>query len=274
MAMDTFMLKRINYAWRVVATGFCFTLFGIGGLLLTLTVFPFLTILPVNTQWKKEKAQWIIHISFRLFVWLMQIVGVMHLTIKGAEKLRQGGNHLIIANHPTLIDVVILISLLPKVDCIVKQGLWRNPFLRGVVISAGYISNSNSSPQSLMDDCIATLQQGHSLIIFPEGTRTTPNKPMKFQRGAAQIALRSKHNIIPVAITCVPSTLTKDKKWYDVPPDGRGHITLKVGDIIQTSPFIEQNLNVSRASRKLTDFMCQYLQKETYFMCQYLHKKT
>jgi 1-acyl-sn-glycerol-3-phosphate acyltransferase len=259
--METFIFKRLNYAWRVVATGFCFTVFGVGGLLLTLTVFPLIYMLPVNTQWKREKAQWVIHNSFRLFVWFMQFVGVIRLTISGAERLRQGGNHLIIANHPTLIDVVILISLLPQVDCIVKQALWRNPFLRGVVRSAGYISNSN--PQSLMKVCIATLQKGRSLIIFPEGTRTTPNKPMKFQRGAANIALRSKHDIIPVAITCVPSTLTKGKKWYEVPPDGRCHITIKVGNIIQTSQFIEQSLNISRASRKLTDFMYQYLQKQT-----------
>lgn len=261
MAVETFMLKkRINYAWRIAATGFCFTVFGLGGLLLTLTVFPFLYILPVNRQWKREKAQGLIHISFRLFAWLMQFVGVMRLTINGAERL--GGNYLIIANHPTLIDVVILISLLPKVDCIVKQALWRNPFLRGVVGSAGYISNS-SDPQNLMDECIARLQKGRTLIIFPEGTRTKPNKPMTFQRGAANIALRSECDIIPVAITCVPSTLTKGKKWYEVPPEGPFHITLKVGDIIQTSQFIEQNLNISRASRKLTDFMYQYLQKET-----------
>ncbi len=257
--METFIFKRLNYAWRVVATGFCFTVFGIGGLFLALTVFQFIYILPVNTQWKREKAQWIIHSSFRMFIWLMQFVGLIRLTINGAERLRQGGNHLIIANHPTLIDAVILISLLPKVDCIVKQALWSNPFLRGVVSSAGYISNSN--PQSLMKECIATLQKGRSLIIFPEGTRTTPNKPMKFKRGAANIALRSKHDMIPVTIACVPPTLTKGKKWHDIPVDGRSHITMEVGDIIRISQFIEQSLNVSRASRKLTDFMAARLSR-------------
>ena len=254
------MLKRLNYAWRVVATGFCFSVFGISGLLLSLTIFPFLYILPVNTEWKREKSQWIIHICFRLFVWLMQFVGVMRLTIIGAEKLRRDGNHLIIANHPTLIDVVVLISLLPKVDCIVKQALWHNPFLRGVVSSAGYISNLDS--QKMLNKCIATLQSGRSLVIFPEGTRTIPNKPIKFQRGAANIALRSERNIIPVAITCVPSTLTKDKRWYEVPHDGKFHISLKVGDIISTSAFRQQNLNISRASRKLTNFMSQDLRKQ------------
>ncbi len=258
--METFIFKRLNYAWRIVATGFCFSTFGIGGLLLTLTVFPFVFMLPINRQLKKEKAQLIIHNGFRLFVWLMQFIGIMRLTISGVEKLQQSDNHLIIANHPTLVDVVVLISLLPKVDCIVKQALWHNPFLRGAVSSAGYISNSN--PQNLMGDCVTALQQGNSLVIFPEGTRTTPNKPMEFQRGAANIALRSKCDIIPVAITCIPSTLTKDKKWYNVPPDGRFHITLKVGDIIQTSQFIEQSLNISRAARKLTNFMLQSLRDE------------
>lgn len=255
------MLKRINYVWRVITTGFCFAAFGIGGLLLTLTIFPFIYIVPVNIEWKRAQVQWVIHISFRLFVWLMQFVGVIHLTIEGAAKLRQNGNYLIVANHPTLIDVVILISLLPRVDCIVKQAVWRNPFMLGVVSAAGYISNSSS--EDFMNKSVEALQSGRSLLVFPEGTRAVPNKPMKFQRGAANIALRSTHNIIPVAITSVPDFLTKDKKWYEVPPDGSAHITLKVGNIIEVSRFIEENLNVPRASRHLTKFLCQYLQKET-----------
>ncbi len=259
--MEALMLKRINYYWRIVATGLCFTIFGLGGLLLTLTVFPFLYIIPVDTQWKREKAQLIIHIGFRLFVWFMQFVGIMRMTISGGEILRRMDNRLVAANHPTLIDVVVLISLLPKVDCIVKQALWNNPFLRGVVVSAGYISNSD--PRNLLDKCVEALRKGRSLIIFPEGVRTIPGKPMKFQRGAANIALRSRCSIIPVVITCVPSTLTKDKKWYEAPPDGRFHLTLKVGEEIQVSRFLEQNLNIPRASRKLTDFMYRYFQKET-----------
>lgn len=255
------MFKQLNYAWRVCATGVCFSAFGLGGLLLSLTIFPIISILPIHSQWKREKAQWIIHHSFRLFVWFMQFVGVIHLTIIGVEKLKQEENHLIIANHPTLIDVVILISLLPKVDCIVKQALWRNPFFRGVVSSAGYISNSN--PQNVLNECISTLESGRTLIIFPEGTRTTLNTPIKFQRGAANIALRSQHDMIPISITCVPSTLTKDKKWYEVPPEGLSHINVTVGNIIHTAPFIEPPLNISKASRQLTHFMSQYFEKRT-----------
>lgn len=255
------MFSLINYYWRILATGLCFATFGLGGLVLSVTVFPFLYLLPVSLHWKKDKAQAVIHHGFRLFVGMMRAVGVLRVTLEGKERFQKGDKCLITANHPTLIDVVLLISLLPRVDCIVKTALWRNPFMRGAVGAAGYISNSD--PQGLIDECVSSLQGGRALLIFPEGTRTTPGKPIKFQRGAANIALRSKVNILPVNISCHPTSLTKNEKWYQVPRCSPVHITITVGDEIDVEPFERQSSNIPRASRCLTDFLQHYFQKET-----------
>ena len=93
-----------------------------------------------------------------------------------------------LANHPSLIDVVVLISIIPNADCVVKAHLFKNPFLRGVVKNTGYISNAD--PEGLLVDCKKSLAAGNNLIIFPEGTRTKVGQAVKFQRGAANIALR------------------------------------------------------------------------------------
>jgi len=58
------------------------------------------------------------------------------------EKLNRPGQ-LIIANHPTLVDIVFLISRVKQANCIVKQKLWHNPFMRGPILNAGYISNGD-----------------------------------------------------------------------------------------------------------------------------------
>lgn len=207
------MIMRLNYYWRVVATGGCFALFGLGGIALWTFVFPMIRALP--GQAKAERIRWVIHCAFRAFLWFMQIVGIMRLKVEGAARLRDAHGMLVVANHPTLIDVVALISLMPDASCVVKQKLWKNPCLGGVVRAAGYISNSDSD--RLMSDCAQDLRLGRPMIIFPEGTRSRAGQPLEFQRGAAYIALRSRRPVLPVLIDCSPSTLTKREKWYQIP---------------------------------------------------------
>ena len=93
----------------------------------------------------------------------------MTYQIEGGERLQRDGL-LVLANHPTLIDVVCLISLLPNADCVVKRAVARNPFMRGPVRAAGYISNDDGA--GLVDDCVAAVHAGGTLVIFPEGTRS------------------------------------------------------------------------------------------------------
>jgi hypothetical protein len=97
------------------------------------------------------------------------LLGVLRYEVHGLDKLERGGQ-LILANHPTLIDTVFLIAFVRNADCIVKGGLWNNPFTGGPVRAAGYIRNDGGP--ALVDDCIASLRAGGNLIVFPEGTRT------------------------------------------------------------------------------------------------------
>lgn len=144
-----------------------------------------------------------------------------------------------IANHPTLIDVVVLIGMMQQANCVVKQSLWSNPFTKGPVQSAGYILNAGS--QQFVEDCVKRLKENNaaSLLIFPEGTRTEKGMTLnEFQRGAANIAIRANVPIRPVIITCTPSTLTKNEKWYHVPSQPF-HIEVKVLDAVQVSDLLD-----------------------------------
>jgi|TARA_B100002003_G_scaffold87138_1_gene81538 1-acyl-sn-glycerol-3-phosphate acyltransferase len=253
------MWTKLNHHWRVLATGICFACFGVGGLLLTVTFFPLIYILPASQRWKKGQAQLVIHLSFRLFVAMMVAMGVLAVTVNGREKLRGKGNHLIIANHPTLIDVVVLIAMLSRTECIVKKELWDNPFLKGVVRAAGYISNEN--PRILIDECVETINYGHSLLIFPEGTRTIPGQAIRFTRGAANIAIRANKEITPVTISCSPPSLTKAQKWYQVPPDRPVELMINVGEAVKIRPFLHNTGNISVSARKLTQYLERYFQQ-------------
>ncbi len=241
---------RADRAWRVFATGFCFTVFGIGGMLQGLTLFPVLRLLAGSRRRAQPLIRAALRHNFRLFVGLMRILGLLTYEVRGRERLLSPGQ-LVVANHPTLIDVVFLLSLIPDATCVVKRGLWRNPFLRAPVSWAGYVANSDS--ESLVHDCSAALRAGHSLVMFPEGSRTVPGHPILLKRGAAQIAIASGAPVLPVVIACEPLTLTKDSPWYRVPAR-RPHWTLAVGSPIPGS-LIDATVPPSIAARHLTQHL-------------------
>ena len=251
------MSTGLNHWWRVAATGFVFVVFGVGAIVVSATMFPLLRLSTWNREVARRRIQRGMQVNFKLYMDLMRTLGILTYSIKGSgalARLRQPGR-LIIANHPTLLDVVLLGSLLPEVDCIVKRGLWRNPFLRWPVSWAGYIPNSQG--EELVDRCAATLRQGHSLLVFPEGTRTVPGKPLRLQRGAAHIALAADVEILPVTISCEPSTLFRGNPWYRVPAR-RFHLQVHVGTPVPASTFRAPGEAPSRAARRLTQWMLAY----------------
>lgn len=252
------LLNRLNWCWRLLATGISFAAFGIGGLMLWAIVFPILSLAVKDPVRQSHMARKTIHNAFRFFIGLMKALGVLSYEVHGLDKLNRPGL-LILANHPTLIDVVFLISFIPKADCVIKAALIHNPFTRGPVLAAGFIRN-NMGPL-MLDDCIASVRQGNHLIIFPEGTRTTPGQPLKLQRGAANIAVRGNFPITPVVIDCQPSTLTKDKAWWQIPSQ-RPHFRLAVQDDLPTAALVAGCGNDSLAARKLTDYLTDYFTPE------------
>lgn len=253
-------MRKFNYYWRIIATGFCFGSFGIGGLFLSTLVFPIINLLPFNKNTSRRIAQRIVHYSFRFFLWEMQFVGVLRIDIQGKEKLFEDDCNLIVANHPTLIDIILIVAQLKEVDCVVKYTHWNNPFVSGVVKATGYISNS--SPEQLLNECVKNINSGRSLIIFPEGTRTTPGEKLNFRRGAAHVALRCNKDLRPITIDCNDSSLTKGEKWYQIPLNGPKHIGVTVHDVIPTAVYKEQAKNESQSARHLTQFLQAHYQKE------------
>ena len=102
---------RLDHAWRVIGTGLSFAVFGIGGLLLGGLLLPLL-LLVRHTARRRTLARRLVQFSFASHVALMRWLGVMTYEIRGAERLQRNGL-LILANHPTLIDVVLLSPSFP-----------------------------------------------------------------------------------------------------------------------------------------------------------------
>ncbi|MGF1766686.1 1-acyl-sn-glycerol-3-phosphate acyltransferase [Enterovibrio makurazakiensis] len=242
------MLIAISKGWRILATGFCFSLFGIGALCLTFIICPIMTFSARDAREREHRVQRIIQRTFIAFCLTMKYTGAINFRISGADILKKDRRCLILANHPSLIDYVLIASQLPQCDCLVKAAIWRNPFMKGIVKAAGYIPNND--PDDLLARCSDRLDQGNVLLVFPEGTRTTPGEKQKLQRGASQIAVRTQTDIRIIHITVTPSFLTKERKWYQV-PDIRPFFHVEVKGKISASEFSGSDAAEPTEARRL-----------------------
>lgn len=209
------MTGRLDYAWRFFATGMAFVVFGVCGVLFSVLVFPLAWIWPHPAS-RQRAVTSVIHWFFRALVAVLRCIGVMELEVSGGQVLRAGGPAIVVANHPTYLDVMVLLSLTPRACCVVKNAHWGNPCFWGIVRSAQYVSNAD--PAALVEEGARQLAAGYTMIIFPEGTRSPgPNRLHAFSRGFAHMAVKAGAPIVPVLMDCDPPAFTKQMRWYDVP---------------------------------------------------------
>lgn len=248
-------LAWIGRLWRIVATAIAFTCFGIGGAMLGLVVFPVLHLSTRDPGRRGRRARALIGALFRLFVRWMRFLGLLTYELHGLERLQRRGL-LVLANHPTLIDVVFLIGFVPDALCVVKSTLANHPSTRGPVLATGYICNNSGA--DLLQTCVDKLKAGGNLIIFPEGTRTRPGQALKMHRGAAQIALRGGLAITPVHIRCEPLGLFKGQPWWRV-AERPLHFSIEVAEDFPSAPFLEAaGGEAALAARRLTEHLISY----------------
>lgn len=257
--MGSNLLNSINYVWRLLATGFSFLLFAVGGATLSVALYMVSHLIPMKSDRKLALIRGAISQTFGIYILFLRLCGLLSYEIHGRELIKPRGQ-LIIANHPSLLDVTFLISLVEQADCVVKASLLRSPLTRSPVSAAKYIRNDS---KQLIQDCVQSLKLGNSLVIFPEGTRTQPGEPLKFHRGVANVALLAKKDVTPITISCEPATLLKDQKWYQIPQQPP-HYTIRVLPDINIRPYLAMEAMQSQKARRLNREMMAFFTAHIY----------
>lgn len=185
------------YWYRILSKLFFIFTFGLGSVFLSIIIFPVLRIF-IHPKIKFQvQARKLVSASFRFFCFLMKIFHVSKLQTENPAAFKNFHSKIIVANHPSLLDFVYLMALIPNADCIVSEKLKKN--IIGGVVCQAYITNSMDF-NLLCERCKKTLDQGNNIIIFPEGTRTPRQGTTSYKKGAARIALYCSKNIQPVFI--------------------------------------------------------------------------
>jgi 1-acyl-sn-glycerol-3-phosphate acyltransferase len=137
----------------------------------------------------------------------LSVTGAFRSNLEVLHPLRAARGEILIANHPTLLDAIMLFSELPQAFCLVKGSLLRNPLIAPLAQVAGFVGNE--APGGIVEECVTRLKRGETLIIFPEGTRTVEDPINPLQPGFALIARRSGAPVQTILIRSKRQFLSK-----------------------------------------------------------------
>lgn len=247
--------RLIVRAARAVLAALFFAGFAAGGVLMGFLLFPLLPFVGRGDAGRR-RMRGCVRAAYRLFVWAARVTGLFRVEASPEDMrlVASSRGRVVVANHVSLIDVVLLMSVLPDSTAVAKVAASRNPFYSRVVRSAFIVNDDPAGVLSAASDLLAA---GVDVIVFPEGTRTSSGVKRRLHRGAAQIALRAGARIMCVSISCDPQVLAKGQAWWDV-----GARTVRYGLKVRgeiVPPPIETGASTHSAAAALTAEMARML---------------
>jgi len=142
--------------------------------------------------------------------------GLLRLDLDALAPLADEPRLVVVANHPSLLDAMLLVACLPRAFCVMKASLLRNPFLGAGAKLARYIAND--SAHAMVRRAVVELRQGGQLVMFPEGTRTSQPPLNRFHPSFALIAKHAGASIQAVFIDTDSPYLGKGWPLWRLPP--------------------------------------------------------
>ena len=247
------------YCWHIIAKILSFTLFGIGALLISIIAFPVMKLIfPSKARFRKAGHHFI-SFMFRFFIRFMTVIGAARLTTPDRKQLKGLSSCVVVANHPSLLDVVMLISLLPDADCIVNAYLTGFNILH-IIVRQLYLPASDSY-EEIMQKSIDAIKSGSCLIIFPEGTRSLPGGQNHYKKGAARISLAAACPVVPVYIGGNDKRgLRKHDPMLRYNPRQRYHYDIHLKEALNPAQY--SGLPEPAAAKRMTKKMCEALSDE------------
>jgi 1-acyl-sn-glycerol-3-phosphate acyltransferase len=201
-------------------------------------------------KWRIPLGRRTIATSFTAYLWFLRVFCLVRLDCSALDKLQLDRPLIVVANHPSLLDAVILLSRLPRATCVMKATLKGNPLFGPVARFSGYISNEN--PLKLIKQSCDELADGAHLVIFPEGTRTLEFPVNAFGQTAALIAQRSSVPIQTLLIHFSSPYLGKNWPLFRKP-------TLPLRITVQLGQRFAASDNKEMLTQKLETYYRQHL---------------
>jgi 1-acyl-sn-glycerol-3-phosphate acyltransferase len=208
-----------------------FAIFALGIVCELICVAPVLLIEKRLFHHNRYRLQSINRRLFPIWISLLKLGGLLRVQPSRGKPVE--GACVVVANHPGLFDVIILIRDIPGLTVMAKRALKDKLFLGPIFELSGYLFSPDMSTVSTATETIrratSKLNEGYKFLLFPEGTRSPKGDLLPFKHGAFKIAQRANVPVQPVLIRNDPPFLPHEDKWY-FPPAGVSRVCCEYWD--------------------------------------------
>jgi 1-acyl-sn-glycerol-3-phosphate acyltransferase len=173
-------------------------------------VVPYLALSERDPLRRRRKMQRVVAACWAGFLRSCEAITIYRVRYQG--ETAPEGPCVLIANHPSLLDVTAVIARMPHACCVVKSSLVDNLLIGRLLRACGHIAAGDGSLMAgvgVLDTVRERLQEGFPVLVFPEGTRSPRGGMHRFRRGAFEIAQRAGVSVVPLFLRCDPPALGK-----------------------------------------------------------------
>jgi len=274
----TLITRRTQKGFRpatltgMVRTTYTYLSFVCGAFLLTLA--------GIVLRWipfGKRSIRLMFHSWLSAFTWaVIYMDPVVKKKIIGKTPWTFSRANIIIANHSSLLDILLTTMLHPKLILLTNKWVWNSPVFGGVVRLADYYPVSEGAEESV-DRLKKRVQEGYSVVVFPEGSRSENGKLKRFHKGAFYMAEALHIPILPLLIHGTAETIPKTS--FHINP---GQLTLKFlpaidpDDMRFGTGYSERTKSISQYFKKEFSSLTHEIETPDYFrpklIANYLYK--
>ncbi len=205
----------------------------------------------MGLAWRNPRSPLIDRVA-RAWSWVWLAVGGVHLEVIGREHVDRSQSYVVVSNHLSNFDIMAHFAALPiPIRYLAKKELFRIPLLAPAMRAIGIVEVDRTAGVAIHEQVNRqarhNIEEGRSLIIYPEGTRTRTGELREFKKGAFTIAVTLGLPILPVSIHGTWEAWTPESKLIH-----GGHVKVIIHPAIDTSGFGLKDADRVRAEAKTT----------------------
>ncbi|HOE79860.1 MAG TPA: lysophospholipid acyltransferase family protein [Smithellaceae bacterium] len=188
-----------------------------------------------------------------IYTWIMP---PWRIRIEGREHVRKNATYMVVSNHQSQLDILVAFRLFFHYKWVSKVEMFRIPLIGWNMMLNRYIRlkrGDRKSVEQMLRACEVHLDEGSSVFMFPEGTRSPDGEVKVFKPGAFQLALEKKVPVLPIVISGTNKALPK----YSMKFTGVQKIYIKIFEEIPYEAF--KNLSVEETAEMVRRFIIDKL---------------
>lgn len=213
------------------------------GICFVLVTFPLTLLLWILTfPFDKDKVLIHMFLMYQSLV-ISHLIPIWKIQIEGREKAQKALTYVIISNHQSILDILLINCLRYKYKWVSKIENLNVPVIGWYLKMADYLivdRENDDSKAGMLDRSYNYLKKGISIMMFPEGTRSQNNEIGFYKRGAFQLAIQTNTALLPVLIDGTGGILPKHGLIFR----SRHHIMIRVLDPVDPADFDTENPDI------------------------------